>query len=74
MHDLLEPHWIVVDEVDPIVRIARRLITRYVLRTGDAVNLAAAIYVTPDPQGLPFVVNDERLKSAARSEGFPVLP
>lgn len=74
VHDLLEPYWTVVDEVEPIAKIARRLVTRHLLRAGDAINLAAAMYIAPDISALPFVTNDERLKAAARAEGFPVLP
>ena len=74
VHELLEPHWTVVDEVEPIARIARRLLTHHVLRTADAINLAAAIYLALDSGALPFITNDNRLKAAARAEGFPVLP
>ncbi|PYQ31878.1 MAG: PIN domain-containing protein [Acidobacteria bacterium] len=74
VRDFLEPHWTVVDEVEPIARIARRLLTQHPLRTADAINLAAAIHIARDPEALPFVTNDKRLKSAAQSEGFPTLP
>jgi predicted nucleic acid-binding protein len=74
VHDLLDPHWTVVDEIEPIARIARRLLTQHPLRTADAINLAAAIHIAGDSRALSFVTNDKRLKSAAQSEGFPILP
>ncbi len=41
----------------------------------DALQLAAALSVCAEhPEQLPFVCLDDRLREAARREGFPVLP
>jgi predicted nucleic acid-binding protein len=44
------------------------------LRAGDALQLAAALKGTRNPSARPFVTLDHDLASAARAEGFPVLP
>jgi hypothetical protein len=45
------------------------------LRGADALQLAAAlVWCDEAPQGDTFVCLDERLKEAARREGFGVLP
>ena len=59
----------------PIVRqTARRLLRTHPLRAADALQLAAALALTephaPKPE---FVCLDDRLATAARKEGFPVL-
>jgi hypothetical protein len=45
------------------------------LRAGDALQLAAALVACGErPEALPFVCLDDRLRDAARREGFAVLP
>jgi hypothetical protein len=65
------------EEVQPgeVVRsTAVRLLRTHPLRTGDALQLAAAILAADgDPRALPFVTLDDRLAVAADKEGFPVL-
>lgn len=47
---------------------------RTVLRTGDAIQLAAALLLVDDhPEELPFVTLDADLARAAREEGFLVV-
>jgi predicted nucleic acid-binding protein len=71
----LEANWTSVDELDPVIKTARQLITLYVLRSGDAIQLASALFLCGDhPEDLPLVTLDSDLKAAARAEGFPVLP
>jgi uncharacterized protein len=70
---LLRRKWTVIDDFRDILAGASRMVARYGLRGADAIQLAAAIVSRP-PQGLPFVTLDEDLKSAARAEGFPILP
>jgi hypothetical protein len=54
---------------------ARRLLHRHTLRAADALQLASALVAADgDPAGLPFVCLDDRLRDAARREGFPLLP
>lgn len=64
-------------EVEPIGRvrqIASRLLRVHPLRTGDALQLSAAIVAAEDqPTTLPFVTLDERLAQAAGREGFEVI-
>ncbi|HEY6608587.1 MAG TPA: type II toxin-antitoxin system VapC family toxin [Candidatus Limnocylindria bacterium] len=65
-------------EIAPSARLrqaAERLLRVHPLRAGDALQLAAAIIAADgDPPSIPFVTLDDRLASAARREGFPVLP
>lgn len=54
---------------------AVQIVRRYSLRAADALQLAAAIYVTGEvPSARPFVSLDRRLREAAAMEGFAVLP
>ena len=65
-------------EVPPVERVreqAARLLRIHPLRAADALQLAAAIVLADfDPRSLPFVTLDNQLASAARREGFEVLP
>lgn len=65
-------------EIAPSARVrqaAERLLRVHPLRAGDALQLAAAIVAADgDPTSMPIVTLDDRLASAARREGFPVLP
>jgi predicted nucleic acid-binding protein len=48
---------------------------RQPLRAADAFQLAAAIiWADGEPEGRNFVSYDKRLRDAARSEGFTVIP
>jgi predicted nucleic acid-binding protein len=64
-------------EVPPIERVrdqASRLLRVHPLRAADALQLAAALVLSDfDPRTLPLVTLDDRLATAARREGFPVL-
>lgn len=52
-----------------------RLLAAHPLRAADALQLAAAlVWCDEAPQGDRFVCLDERLREAARREGFSVLP
>lgn len=54
---------------------ARRLLHRYALRAADAFQLASAVMAADVSMAtLPFVCLDERLRVAARQEGFPLVP
>lgn len=69
-----EANWTLVDDFEPAIKLARQLITKYVLRTGDAIQLAAALLLVDEhPEELPFVSLDADLSRAAREEGFPVV-
>ena len=67
-----------VDQIsasDPVRRRAIRLLATHVLRAGDALQLAAAlVWCEENPQGEQFVCLDDRLREAARVEGFDVRP
>ncbi|HYC90343.1 MAG TPA: type II toxin-antitoxin system VapC family toxin [Thermoanaerobaculia bacterium] len=69
----LRDRWIVVEEYAAVFEEARRMVARYGLRGGDAIQLATAI-ITRGNAVLVFVALDEDLKAAARAEGFPILP
>ena len=54
---------------------AERLLRGHPLSAADALQLAAALCAARNaPQPLPFVCLDDRLRDAARSEGFIVEP
>lgn len=56
-------------------RRAGRLLALHPLRAADALQLAAALmWCAERPSGEDFVCLDERLREAARREGFTVLP
>lgn len=65
-------------EVRPVERVrerAERLLRLHALRAADALQLAAALVFCRDrPSGTEFVCLDERLRTAAASEGFTILP
>jgi len=73
-YDALERHWMIVGEPQVVLEAAMRMVSRYRLRTGDAIQLAAAILAAADRSAFPFVTLDGDLRDAARAEGFPVLP
>jgi predicted nucleic acid-binding protein len=67
--------WIEIEAFAPIRDTARDLISRHVLRAADALQLASAIVAAGRRPGtLPFVTLDRELATAARVEGFTVLP
>lgn len=65
-------------EVQPTSRLraaAERALAVHVLRAADALQLAAALqWCEGEPVGSSFVCLDERLREAARKEGFRLLP
>jgi predicted nucleic acid-binding protein len=60
----------------PLVRArALRVVNTHSLRAADALQLSAALVASDDrPDALAFVCLDDRLRDAARREGFSVLP
>lgn len=71
---VLEANWTLVDDYEIVLRLAKKFAAQYELRAGDAIQLACAISAGLPPAELPFVVRDYDLATAARAEGFPVLP
>lgn len=66
--------WVTIDASPTVKRHATRLLRTHPLRTGDALQLAAAVVgCGGDPETMPFVCLDERLLDAAEVEGFRVL-
>lgn len=66
-----------VDVVAPTVALreaAGRALAAHPLRAADALQLAAALVWSGEASGEPFVCLDDRLRDAARREGFTVLP
>jgi predicted nucleic acid-binding protein len=74
LHGLVED----ADFVAPTQRVrerAGRLLAAHPLRAGDALQLAAAlVWCDEAPHGTGFASLDDRLRGAARLEGFRVLP
>jgi predicted nucleic acid-binding protein len=72
--DGLAKAWRQVQPVGVVRQIAIRLLRVHPLRTGDALQLAAAIVAAEGhPATLPFVTLDEHLAQAAEREGFVVV-
>jgi uncharacterized protein len=73
--DALSEGWFEVDAGSRLRTQAERLLLIHPLRAADALQLAAAlVWSQGEPTGSVFVCLDDRLRSAARSEGFEVLP
>lgn len=67
--------WSEVTRFESVTAHAISMCERHRLRAGDALQLAAALVASRGkPSSLPFVTLDHALASAARAEGFPVLP
>jgi len=74
LHELAED-WREVLPTDPVRRTAERLLRRHELRAADSLQLAAALIACDDsPAGHEFACLDERLRRAAATEGFRLLP
>jgi len=67
--------WRPVTAVEAVRARALRLVRTHALRAADALQLAAALVASDDkPEEMSFVCLDDRLRDAARREGFAVLP
>ncbi len=70
----LADNWL---EVQPTVRLrslAERILAVHPLKAADALQLAAALrWCEGEPEGRGFVCLDDRLREAARKEGFSLL-
>ena len=65
--------WTEVIPTEEVRTRAIRLLRVHQLRSADAFQLAAAlIFCREQPQHLPFLTADQRLRDAASLEGFPV--
>ena len=63
-----------VDALDRVRNRALRLLRFHVLRSADAMQLAAALVASgEDPRTLDFVCSDKRLSEAASREGFAIV-
>ncbi len=71
----LSARWSTIEAIEQVRSRALRLVRTHPLRAADALQLAAALVACDErPETLPFVCLDDRLRDAARREGFPVLP
>jgi predicted nucleic acid-binding protein len=71
----LSESWSEIEDFFTVREIAFDLLTRHVLRAGDAIQLATALAAADGtPTSLPFVTLDQDLALAARAEGFDILP
>jgi len=72
--DAVEHAWQEVQPVASVRESALRVLRVHALRTGDALQLAAAIVASEGhPADLPLVTLDDRLGTAAEREGFVVV-
>lgn len=72
---VLSSSWTEIRPSEEIKTIAGRLLLSRPLHAADSLQLAAAlVWAAKSPAGHPFVCLDQRLRDAARNEGFTVLP
>ena len=72
---VLMGYWSEIQPTDEVRIRAERLLFLHSLRTADALQLAAALHwCGDDPRAAELVSQDKRLRTAARREGFTVLP
>jgi hypothetical protein len=72
LHQLVA-NWQEIDPSDELRETAMRLLRVHPLRTGDALQLAAAFVAAERrPSSLEMITLDERLAAAAQKEGFAV--
>jgi predicted nucleic acid-binding protein len=72
--EVIRAAWHEILPLEPVRQTGIRLLRTHPLRTGDALQLAAAIVASEDqPGSLPFVTLDVRLADAAEREGFAVF-
>jgi predicted nucleic acid-binding protein len=72
---VLSDRWEEVSAMELVRSRAMRLLNTHPIRAADALQLAACLIVCEErPESLPFVSLDDRLRDAARREGFSVLP
>jgi hypothetical protein len=72
---ILMDNWAEIQPTDEVRVRAERLLFSHPLKTADAMQLAAALlWCGDDPRAAEFVCQDKRLRTAARREGFTVLP
>lgn len=72
--DMLRDAWTEILPGEVVLREGRRLLRVHALRAADALQLAAALQWSGSPGGEELVTFYERLRLAARLEGFRVLP
>jgi len=66
--------WILVELTAELTADAQRLLVRHSLRSGDAVQLASAVYLLRETgQPISFAAFDDRLTTAARVEGLTLI-
>lgn len=71
----LHETWTEVEPANAVREQAGRILRLHPLRAADALQLAAAlVWCQGDPLQQEFVCLDQRLRVAARREGFTVLP
>lgn len=73
--ETLSLSWTEIEPSDDVRHVARRLLRNHPLRAADALQLAAAIiWSDKSPRGHHFVCLDDRLRAAAKKEGFSLFP
>lgn len=71
----LQGVWTEVEPTNVVREQAGRVLRLHPLRAADALQLAAAlVWGQSDPSQYGFVCLDQRLRDAARREGFPIFP
>jgi len=73
--DMLAASWMEILPVEEVRTIATRLLLAHPLRAADSLQLASAlVWAGKVPRDHAFICLDNRLREAARKEGFRILP
>jgi hypothetical protein len=71
----MQEYWTEIEPTDEVRSHARRLLLRHPLRAADSMQLAAAlVWADGNPEQNGFICLDQRLRDAARCEGFMLFP
>ena len=73
--EALAERWLEMQPTSALRSEAEHCLAAHLLKAADALQLAAAVrWSGQQPQGRDFVCLDGQLRTAARTEGFQVLP
>ena len=71
----LQEVWVEIEPSGEVRALAQKLLLSHPLRAADSLQLAAAlIWANKLPRGHQLVCFDQRLRDAARKEGFTLMP
>lgn len=70
----VEPHWTLLEKDAEIVERSRRPFPLELIRTHDAVHLAAELFARSEVPGIALLSLDDRVRRCGRRLGFKLIP